>query len=485
MPGGDYTARQNADGTWDIGPLPILPAHQVVKKAPDGSEEVFEVDAGWLNKAVELNQYRAKNGPYFSPLHIGHHLTPDGRWVDREHAGRITYNAVKTYKYQGVELPTMFGFLRWVPPAVYADIRAGKLAYLSAEVYDFAQHEVQGVALMSDQTPHFRLPMITIGKEVPNPEAAAKTAPAGLYRAVARRGKAVVYACNEGRNMPHGEAGPKGGTMARMLQAAGDIDDAALLEEDEEVTDDALELQDAPPADLPELEPVDVEADDELTALLDMPDGDIVPGEDDGGEEAAEEAAEEIEDDEDEDEVNIMLGANYSASELAQMLATERAARRKAEAALRTERTEGRLAGQLVKFANGMANYGFVPKEIKADAAHALKTGGKPALAAYIKGLRKSAAYQLTGGKSVTTAPPASFDDEAMPRPSQSSEALTFLRQFSPEIQAAGAKMYQEAVAMKKSGYSLDPERHVMRALEENGAIALTDEQREKYKTAG
>ncbi len=555
MPGGRYTARQNADFTWDIGPAPFLPAHPVIKQKADGTEETFMVDANWLRKAVAINQYRARNGPYFSPVHIGHHLTPDGRWVDREYAGRLTYNAVKNFKYQGIVLPTMFGFLRWVPEAVYARIRSGELAYLSGEVYDFSTFEVQGVALMADATPHFRLPMFTIGREIPHPDAATRTAPAGVYRAVARRGKAVVYAAYnlEAKKMPQGEAGSKRGMLAKTLQAAADIDDEDLLTE--ENPEDVAE----PPVDLPELEPVDIN-DDEIAALLDMPDElEDEPEDENEGEMAAAHPVNddpEMNADEPEGEDGVgkgeegtdtggsakghiqrALDKGFSQEEIgnavgrdaatissimsgdienppsdlisklkkvadrpakdkpeggemdmALQLAHEKGLRRNAEAKLRTSRKANKvddLAQQITKFATGMASYGYVPEEVNADCQAALKAGGKPALAAYIKGVRKGVNYQLSGGKKEVVPPPEDFIDEGSPPPKQDAKNLTFLRAYSPGIQAAGAKMYQEAVVLNKSGYSCDPERHVMKALEESGSIKFTDDQKQKYNQAG
>jgi hypothetical protein len=191
IPGGQHTAMQNPDGTWDIGSVPIFAQHKVKFQ-----DEEIEVGKDWLLSAKAKEDARFANDKYLPPLHIHHHGARETR-----RAGFFRSKSVAQANYQGKPLWMTFADLINVPDDVYQMIRAGELPYRSVEVHSLKEPEISSLALLDDEVPFFRLSLLTIGKEIPaeglkvgeaframNPE----SQPLYAYRALGNAGSNVL-----------------------------------------------------------------------------------------------------------------------------------------------------------------------------------------------------------------------------------------------------------------------------------------------------
>lgn len=171
LPGGAYTAVRNPDGTYDVLDVPIM------GPIPEGDHDnAVGLDADWMNRAVVRARQRLANDTYLPLLHIRHHVRGGAGSVER--GGYFLPRYVRSITYDGQVIPAMFADLKHVPAHVYERIRAGDLPYRSIEVNDLtAQPEVDSLALLPDEVPFFRLPLLTIGKEVGEGRLAAQARP--------------------------------------------------------------------------------------------------------------------------------------------------------------------------------------------------------------------------------------------------------------------------------------------------------------------
>lgn len=188
--GGRYRAEQASDGTWTIYDVPIFVSHRV--KTTGGKE--LQINRAWMERAIATANRRHTEDRYLPPLHVHHH--GDGR--PTEPAGHFQPRYVRAARYEGRTVDVLYADLVTVPDATYRRIRAGSLAYRSAEVLKLAVPEVDSVALLPDRVPFFRLPLLTIGEEMPyrslGPVAAlaAQAAPALAYRALGTEGYVIL-----------------------------------------------------------------------------------------------------------------------------------------------------------------------------------------------------------------------------------------------------------------------------------------------------
>jgi hypothetical protein len=67
----------------------------------------------------------------------------------------------------GNPIPTIFADLVGVKQEVYDRIRGGELPYRSVEILDTSRAEIDSLALLDDEVPFFRFPLLRVGKETP------------------------------------------------------------------------------------------------------------------------------------------------------------------------------------------------------------------------------------------------------------------------------------------------------------------------------
>lgn len=204
-----YDAQQANDGTWTIFGVPIFSAH----KRGD-----FEVDLAWLQKAFAQGVKRHEEG-YFPPLHVRHH--EPGEQVKA--AGKLRFSKLGTIRHDGHDVPTIFADLVGVRPEIYAKIRAGELSYRSVELLDVDKPEIDSLALLDDEVPFFRFPLLKIGSEAERSQAFTQYVRAGPVLAYHARG-------NHGSTLFHyGQSTIKEKTMTTATPEAF-ADDAQLAD---------------------------------------------------------------------------------------------------------------------------------------------------------------------------------------------------------------------------------------------------------------
>ncbi len=133
LPGGDYTATQNPDGTWNVLDVPVFVEHTIPLLGKDdkpltdadGKPREFAVDAAWMEKAAAKARARFEQDAYLPPLHVEHKA--DGSRT--ELAGRYKVRRVGPGYYEGQPRAMTYVDLICIPDAQYQEIRAGRLPY--------------------------------------------------------------------------------------------------------------------------------------------------------------------------------------------------------------------------------------------------------------------------------------------------------------------------------------------------------------------
>ena len=151
-----YKAEQAKDGTWTIYDVPVFGAH-----VDNRGSEPLVFSRSWLMKALKAAQTRHQEG-YYPPLHIRHHVEEGV-----EAAGRVRLTRVADHPHGGSPIPTIFADLVGVKQEVYDRIRGGELPYRSVEILDTSRAEIDSLALLDDEVPFFRFPLLRVGKETP------------------------------------------------------------------------------------------------------------------------------------------------------------------------------------------------------------------------------------------------------------------------------------------------------------------------------
>jgi hypothetical protein len=151
-----HEAFQTRSGSWIIRDVPIFSAH-VDRRFGDP----VEFDASWLNKAFEIAKLRESEG-YLPPLHVGHH--GDKEVVDG--AGKFRVKRIGQISHRGEIVPTLFADLIVTDEGVYDRIRKGELSFRSVEIIDVDSNEIDSLALLDDEVPYFRYPLLRISSEV-------------------------------------------------------------------------------------------------------------------------------------------------------------------------------------------------------------------------------------------------------------------------------------------------------------------------------
>ena len=222
-----YRAERAADGTWTIYDVPIFAVH-VDSRA--GKPIAF--NRKWIDKALARGKTRHAEG-YSPPLHISHH--GDG---EVEAAGRIRFTEIKQHPHSGKNVDTLFADLVGVRPDVYQRIRKGELPYRSVEILDIGEPEIDSLALLDDEVPYFRFPLLKIGTEK-----SQRPTPMLAYSAAGMRASALFafeepmtkdeQAIKE-EEAPTGEAPQWASAMLGLLGAIAKSLGVELADDDEE-----------------------------------------------------------------------------------------------------------------------------------------------------------------------------------------------------------------------------------------------------------
>lgn len=193
LPGTSSSAIQNPDGTWDVLDVPIVPHGAVPLYDRDGQHvDDFPTTREWFQKVITTHRQKERGEGYMGRAFLDHH-DDDGN--SNPDAGFLRPTRVGTVKANGKMLDTLFIDLVSVPDDIYQNwIKTGRMPYRSIESYVPEDAFIDGLALMATRKPHFQMPMLTIGEEVPYvpsgnessiPAVAAAIACASSERAIA------------------------------------------------------------------------------------------------------------------------------------------------------------------------------------------------------------------------------------------------------------------------------------------------------------
>lgn len=159
--GGQYTAEQNEDGTWNVLGVPVF------AELPPGERRNRKfIGEEWHRRALAHHQQKEKTKEdggdlYLPPIHVGHH--DEGK--DTPQAGKLQLSTVTRTSLDGKKQSSLrANFLR-VPQVVFDQIERGDLSYLSVEVADWDEPMIASLALLPDEAPFFKWPLLTIGEK--------------------------------------------------------------------------------------------------------------------------------------------------------------------------------------------------------------------------------------------------------------------------------------------------------------------------------
>lgn len=176
-----YSFSENKDGTYTIHDVPIMAE---VPEAEKGNKR--RVGKKWMQAAVEKAGKRLSEDGYKAPLHVDHH----GKGPT-EPAGFVVPKAVQRFTYEGKKVWAVFADLE-VQPEVMAKVKAKALPYRSVEIFDWGKPEISSLALLSDEVPYFRFPVLRLGEEKKPVQTFAQRGPAMACRGFAL-GSAVLF----------------------------------------------------------------------------------------------------------------------------------------------------------------------------------------------------------------------------------------------------------------------------------------------------
>jgi len=148
-----YRHAKGLDGTFTIFDVPIFSVNT------RGNDKELEFGVDWLHGALATAQQRQEEG-YLAPLHVRHH----GDAQVAEAAGKFRLTRVGSIMHGGEEVPTVFADLVGVRPAVFDRIQRGELSYRSVEILDVNEQEIDSLALLDDEVPFFRFPLLRVAE---------------------------------------------------------------------------------------------------------------------------------------------------------------------------------------------------------------------------------------------------------------------------------------------------------------------------------
>ena len=235
IPGGNYTAEfDSSDGTYTIKDVPIM------AELPQGARQNEDgpISSDWFAKAIERHEELEKFQGFLAPVHTNHHDL--GRTVER--AGFLRLSRVGEVMQNGTMVPALFADIVGMSEEHFARVQANDLPYRSVEIasWEEGREEVSSLALLSDESPWFRLPMLSVREIVESEESPMGSA--GPLVAMGAResgdGEMMLFKfLTKDESMADQKT-----TEARIaLQENGDDGDEKKKDEDQD--DDAIKLQ--------------------------------------------------------------------------------------------------------------------------------------------------------------------------------------------------------------------------------------------------
>lgn len=224
VPGGQYTAVDLGNGTFNILDVPIM--YEIPRSVFDTPEAFGEK---WMRQAV-AKAAKLRDGGYLPPLHVNHHK--DGREV--EPAGKFCPRRVAKKNHLGEEVWCVFADLLEIPAKIYHEIKGRFLPYRSPEFPLKRAPEITSLALMRDEPPHCKFELLTVGRELKAKPPAIVQLQATPALAMLSDGNqaAALFKFDDNAKLADGEGDPKPGEKKpdeKKPDDAGKGPDAANL----------------------------------------------------------------------------------------------------------------------------------------------------------------------------------------------------------------------------------------------------------------
>lgn len=226
LPGGQYEARQESDGTWTIFDVPIFAELQPGQK---GTKE--RIGRDWMLRAIQRHQDMELQEQHLPPVHANHH--DYGRETPLIGFFRLT--RVGSVLQKGKNVDALFADLIGIKEDQFQAITAMQFPYRSVEISRWADAEIASLALLEDEAPFFKLPMLSIGKAVSTTNEELHHSFAVAMRHSARRGDMILFSFSGGKEeeMPTPKKKTATKKEAQLQDGDGDKD-----EEDDEKMED-------------------------------------------------------------------------------------------------------------------------------------------------------------------------------------------------------------------------------------------------------
>lgn len=157
IPGGGYLAELDETGEhWSVRDVPFfseLPAGTKKNEQPISRE--------WMEAVLLRHRELESEQKHLPAVHAHHH--GDGRETFR--IGFLRPTRVGLLTLDGQPRWTLFGDIIRIEDHHFEQIKNMRYPYRSAEIGRDWKPEISSMALLEDEAPHFKLPMLTIGEE--------------------------------------------------------------------------------------------------------------------------------------------------------------------------------------------------------------------------------------------------------------------------------------------------------------------------------
>ena len=167
VPGGNYGAEQAPNGTWTIKSLPIF---SEVKSGARGNDQ--HIGSEWMNAAIAKCKELSLVQQHMAPVHLGHHGALKNK--DTPRVGFLKLSHIGKMPIEGVPSWTLFADIVGISEKDFAELKDLSHPYRSVEIGDWNKPEIASLALLSDESPYFKFPMMTIGEAKETTKASMK-----------------------------------------------------------------------------------------------------------------------------------------------------------------------------------------------------------------------------------------------------------------------------------------------------------------------
>jgi hypothetical protein len=161
LPGGEFTALQETDGTWTIKAVPIL-----AEMEPGRRSNEKKIDGAWMLAAIARHAQLERDNRHLAAVHELHHdpgvVPTQIGFLRLSHVGRLRLN--------GKDQDVLFADIVRVRQYDLDRMQELELPFRSIEISRTWKPEIASLALMATEAPEHKLPMLTLGDVVPSDE---------------------------------------------------------------------------------------------------------------------------------------------------------------------------------------------------------------------------------------------------------------------------------------------------------------------------